>query len=100
MVARRDHPPTGRDKTSLVLAIPDGPGSLYRILGYFARRQINLTRIESRPARRNLGEYLFFIDCEGHRLNPPLKELWPQLEREVVFLKLLGSYPRHGRPEA
>ena len=95
IVARRDHPPTGKDKTSLVLAIPDGPGSLYHILGYFARRKVNLTRIESRPARRSLGDWLFFIDCEGHRSDPELVRLWKELEPEVASFKLLGSYPRY-----
>lgn len=93
VLARREQPPTGKDKTSLVLAIPDGPGSLYRILGLFARSNINLTRIESRPARRHLGDYLFFIDCEGHRSDPRLTVLLQKLQANVVFLKFLGSYP-------
>jgi prephenate dehydratase len=93
IVARSDHEPTGRDKTSLVLSVSDGPGSLYHVLGYFARAAVNLTRIESRPARRNLGDWLFFIDCEGHRLEPKLEQLWEDLSRTVPFLKLLGSYP-------
>lgn len=93
IVARKDHAYTGRDKTSLVLSVSDGPGSLYHVLGYFARAEINLTRIESRPARRSLGDWLFFIDCEGHRLEPKLEQLWEDLTRIVPFLKLLGSYP-------
>lgn len=93
VVARQDHPPTGADKTSLVLAAPDGPGSLYRVLGHFAGKEVNLTRIESRPARRNLGDWLFFIDCEGHRLDSRLISLWHDLEATVPFLKLIGSYP-------
>lgn len=93
IVARTDSEPTGRDKTSLVLSVSDGPGSLYHILGYFARAEVNLTRIESRPARRALGDWLFFIDCEGHRLEPKLLQLWNSLSRVVPFLKLLGSYP-------
>ena len=93
IASRKDHEPTGRDKTSLVLAVPDGPGRLYHILGFFARAAVNLTRIESRPARRSLGDWLFFIDCEGHRLDPAMERLWCDLSREVPFLKLLGSYP-------
>ncbi len=93
ITSRKDHEPTGRDKTSLVLAVPDGPGSLYHVLGYFARAAVNLTRIESRPAKRSLGDWLFFIDCEGHRLDPAMERLWRQLSREVPFFKLLGSYP-------
>ncbi len=94
VLANTESPPTGRDKTSLVLAGPDGPGSLHRILGFFARWEINLTRIESRPSRRNLGDYLFFIDCQGHRREPRLKQLFRSLQRETSFLKILGSYPR------
>lgn len=94
VLAHTGPPPSGRDKTSLVLAGPDGPGSLYRILGYFARRKINLTRIESRPSRRSLGDYFFFIDCQGHYREPRLERLFRSLRRETSFLKILGSYPR------
>ncbi len=94
VLSDRDHPPTGDDKTSVVIAVPDGPGSLYNILGYFARHHINLTRIESRPARRRLGEYLFFIDCQGHRDQTGSTELWAELRRESSWFKILGSYPR------
>jgi prephenate dehydratase len=92
-LALQDHLPTGNDKTSLVLTIPDGPGSLYNVLGHFARRSINLTRIESRPSRRMIGDWLFFIDCEGHRTDPGRTELWEQVQQIVPFFKLLGSYP-------
>lgn len=98
VLAERDHPPTGDDKTSVVMAVSDGPGSLHHILGYFARHQINLTRIESRPARRHLGEYLFFIDCQGHR-QVELEKLWPELRRESSWIKILGSYPRFSKDE-
>ncbi len=94
VLAGADHPPTGDDKTSVVIAVPDGPGSLHHILSYFARYHINLTRIESRPARSRLGEYLFFIDCQGHRSRGGLAELWLELRRESSWLKILGSYPR------
>ncbi len=94
IISRLDHPPTGNDKTSLVLTIPDQPGSLYRVLGCFARRRINLTRIESRPSRRIIGDWLFFIDCEGHRSDAHKDELWKEIAGEVTYFKLLGSYPR------
>lgn len=94
IVARCDHPPTGKDKTSLVLSLPDGPGRLHHILGYFARRDVNLTRIESRPARHSPGDWLFFIDCAGHRCDPLLAPLWEELTAAVPFFKILGSYPR------
>ncbi|HSW34980.1 MAG TPA: prephenate dehydratase [Candidatus Limnocylindrales bacterium] len=97
VLARQDHIPTGDDKTSLVLTIPDGPGSLYRVLGYFARRNINLTRIESRPSRRIIGDWLFFIDCDGHRTEPDKEELWDEIRGAVTFFKLLGSYPKYSQ---
>lgn len=93
VVGSSDHPPTGRDKTSIVLAVPNAPGSLYRALGFFARCGVNLTRIESKPMRRRPGDWLFFIDCEGHRLEPPLAGLWEELALAVSFVKQLGSYP-------
>ncbi|MDW7738601.1 MAG: prephenate dehydratase [Bacillota bacterium] len=95
VLSHADHPPTGNDKTSLVMTIPDGAGSLYKILGFFAERNINLTRIESRPSRQIIGDWLFFIDCEGHRNEPGREELWKSIEGAVPFLKLLGSYPVH-----
>lgn len=93
VLSKNDHQPTGKDKTFLVLTIPDGLGSLYRILGYFAHRDINLTRIESRPSRQMIGDWLFFIDCEGHRKDPGMNDLWEELKNTAPFFKLLGSYP-------
>lgn len=87
--------PSGDDKTSLVFSLDkDRPGGLYEILGEFAHRQINLTKIESRPAKSSLGEYLFFIDCQGHREDPLVKEALKALEVCTSFLKIMGSYPR------
>lgn len=90
----RSPSPQGKDKTSLIL-LPesDRPGLLYDLLGEFAKRRINLTRIESRPARRRLGEYNFFIDCEGHRLLAPLSEAIAALSTQEVRVRVLGSYP-------
>jgi len=97
ILSREDHPPTGEDKTSLVLTLADRPGSLYEVLGFFARRKINLTRIESRPSRQIIGDWLFFIDCEGHRSEPEKNELWDEIQATVPFFKLLGSYPKAKR---
>ncbi len=94
VLARGGAPPSGRDKTSLVFALPeDRPGGLYAILGEFAREGINLTKIESRPAKRELGEYIFFLDCEGHASFPPLREVVARLKEKTAFLRVLGSYP-------
>jgi prephenate dehydratase len=86
--------PTGRDKTSLLLALKDRPGALYDVLGVFAERGINLTKIESRPSKRALGDYTFHIDCEGHVEEKEIKAALANLESRVTMIKLLGSYPR------
>ncbi len=93
IVSSTDHAPTGRDKTSVVLALRDKPGALYRVLEVFAERGVNLTRIESRPSRRALGDYLFFIDFEGHRRSREIEELLEVLRGRVAMLRVLGSYP-------
>ncbi len=90
-----DHVPTGRDKTSLCFSFAsDAPGSLYGALGEFARRHINLAKIESRPTKEHLGEYIFLVDCEGHREDPDVGETIEALSSMVSMLKVLGSYPR------
>lgn len=81
------------NKTSLVLSMEkDRPGSLYEILGEFARNNINLTKIESRPAKKELGNYIFFIDCAAGHLHPGLKEVLKSLRDKTTMLKVLGSY--------
>jgi prephenate dehydratase len=85
--------PTGKDKTSLLLYLKDRPGALYEVLGEFAQRGINLTKIESRPSKRALGDYMFHIDCEGHLEEKEIKEVLEEVKRKVAMLKVLGSYP-------
>jgi prephenate dehydratase len=87
--------PTGHDKTSLAVYLDrDRPGALYDFLGEFARRSINMTRIESRPSKKVLGDYWFFIDVEGHREDKALKEAISAFKDKCTTLKVLGSYPR------
>ncbi|GAW90983.1 prephenate dehydratase [Calderihabitans maritimus] len=94
-VGRGPVKPTGKDKTSMVLALPqDRPGGLYRVLEEFAAEEINLTKIESRPTKKELGEYLFFLDCEGHATDPKLSRVLDRLRRKTALLRILGSYPR------
>jgi prephenate dehydratase len=85
--------PTGKDKTSLLLHLKDRPGALYGVLSEFAQRGINLTKIESRPSKRALGDYMFHIDCEGHREDAEIKEVLKAVEERAVMVKILGSYP-------
>lgn len=85
---------TGNDKTSLVCFLKkDKPGSLYNILKEFAERNINLTRLESRPAKKNLGDYVFMIDIDGHIHDDKLFHAIESLRKRVYMVKILGSYP-------
>ncbi len=95
LISREDEKPTGRDRTSIVFTLDrDRPGGVYEVLGEFARRRINLSRIESRPNKRALGQYVFFIDFEGHRAEPSGAEALAGVLERVHTLQLLGSYPR------
>ncbi len=94
-----DHAPTGRDKTSMAFTLEkDSPGLLYRVLGEFAKRDINLLKIESRPTKQLLGEYIFLLDCVGHREESPMKEALAALSDPISMLRVLGSYPRWNPP--
>ena len=95
VVGQRMHPPTGADKTSIVVFFgEDRPGLLLRILEDFALRGINLTKIESRPTKQQLGEYCIFIDCAAHVTDARLGEALRSVHRHVAELRVLGSYPR------
>ena len=94
VLSPHDHPPTGKDKTSICFSFnQDAPGVLYQALGEFAQRNINLAKIESRPTKASLGQYIFLIDCQGHREDALVKEALDALARRVSTLKVLGSYP-------
>ncbi|MFI5529014.1 prephenate dehydratase [Kitasatospora sp. NPDC051853] len=95
--------PTGADKTSMVVWLPDDhPGALLELLQEFAVRGINLMRIESRPTGEGLGQYCFLIDCEGHLSERRVSEALMGLRRICPQVRFLGSYPRadHGAPTA
>ncbi|MFA5114136.1 MAG: prephenate dehydratase [Candidatus Margulisiibacteriota bacterium] len=95
VLSKKDHPRTGRDKTSIVFSIAsDRPGGLHDVLSEFAVRNINLTKIESRPSKKALGDYYFFVDMLGHRNDREIAETLKEIKRKTSRLKLLGSYPR------
>lgn len=95
VLAKNDHPRTGNDKTSIVFSIAkDRPGGLHDVLGEIAIRNINLTKIESRPSKKLLGDYYFFADMQGHRKDPIVDEALADIKRKASFFKILGSYPR------
>jgi chorismate mutase/prephenate dehydratase len=94
VIGHDEPPPTGKDRTSVLFAVKDVQGILYKGLQAFARAKINMTRIESRPARQRQWDYLFFVDLDGHKQDPPVKRALQQLADSCAFMKILGSYPR------
>jgi prephenate dehydratase len=86
--------PSGNDRTSIIFSVKHAPGSLVNILSEFARREINLTKIESRPTKETPWEYNFFTDFEGHILDSKVKDLLNVIESKTAFVKVLGSYKK------
>ena len=93
-LGKEDAAPTGDDKTSVVFSVKHRPGSLSDSLREFAMRNINLTKIESRPTRKLAWEYNFYLDFEGHREDKACQEAIAALEQKSIFVKVLGSYPK------
>lgn len=93
-LGHEDASPTGDDKTSVVFSVKHRPGSLSDSLREFAMRNINLSKIESRPTRKLAWEYNFYLDFEGHREDKSCKEALAALEEKSIFVKVLGSYPK------
>ncbi|MBF8268861.1 MAG: prephenate dehydratase [Gammaproteobacteria bacterium] len=87
-------PRSGYDKTSLLFSTPNKPGALHEMLACFADHKVSMTRIESRPSRRGMWDYVFFVDVEGHVEDQNVAAALHQLEQRAAMVKLLGSYPR------
>ena len=94
VLSTNDAPPSGKDKTSVIFSTRHIPGALYQVLGEFAKRDINLTKIESRPTKRRPWEYNFYLDFEGHRSEEKCADALEGLRSKAVFVKVLGSYPK------
>lgn len=93
VLGRVECQPQGPSKTSIIVSVTDRSGALYHILKEFALRNINLTRIESRPAKKRLGDYLFFIDFQGYSGDPEVSEALEAIASQAADFKNLGSYP-------
>lgn len=93
VVGRGEAPPAPRCKTSLVFAVPNTPGSLYHALGELATRNVNMTKLESRPRRNRAWQYVFYVDLDGHWQDPTVSAAIVGLLSRAAFVKLLGSYP-------
>jgi chorismate mutase / prephenate dehydratase len=93
VLGRQCSPPTGNDRTSLMVSITDKVGALYSALAAFRRYRINMTKIESRPSKRKAWEYFFFIDCDGHIEDRKVAQAINVLGEHCTFVKVLGSYP-------
>lgn len=93
VIGEKTCPPTGHDRTSILFAIHDRPGSLVNALQAFDHFQINLSKIESRPSKRKDWEYIFYVDLAGHCDDPKVAEALEALSHHCSLVKLLGSYP-------
>ena len=93
VVGRQIFPPSGHDRTSVLVFIHDKPGALFDVLSPFARHGISMNRIESRPSHQAKWEYAFFIDLAGHVEDEGMKQALAELEKDVAQVKVLGSYP-------
>ncbi|MDX1610667.1 MAG: prephenate dehydratase [Halofilum sp. (in: g-proteobacteria)] len=89
-----DVPPTGDDKTSLLLSARNRPGALFHLIRPLAEHGIDMTRLESRPTRGRLWEYVFFVDIRGHAEDEVVKPALEALKQEAALCRVLGSYPR------
>jgi chorismate mutase/prephenate dehydratase len=99
VIGRRASPPSAADKTSILFSIKDRVGALFRMLQPFADNGINLTKIESRPSKKQVWEYVFYVDLEGHGSDPRVQRALEILREECMFLKVLGSYPKARLPK-
>jgi chorismate mutase / prephenate dehydratase len=94
VIGKKCPPRSGNDKTSILFSVKDEVGILYRMLEPFYKNHINLTKIESRPLKKKVWEYIFFLDMDGHHDERRVKDAIRGLDKKCLFLKLLGSYPK------
>lgn len=93
VLSSHDVAPSGKDKTSLVMATKNVPGAMVDLLEPLAQHQVSLTKLESRPSKMGIWEYMFFVDIEGHQLDGNVAAAMTELHKRASLLKILGSYP-------
>jgi chorismate mutase/prephenate dehydratase len=93
VIGSQDVAPSGRDKTSLVMTAMNRPGAMHDLLTPFANNDVSMTKLESRPSRTGLWEYIFYVDIEGHQADDKVAAALAQLKQIAAFVKVLGSYP-------
>jgi chorismate mutase/prephenate dehydratase len=93
VLGNQDVRPTGRDKTSLILSVPNRAGAVYHMLTPLAQHGVSMTRFESRPAKMGAWEYYFYVDIEGHESEARVARALEELRGVCAFYKSLGSYP-------
>ncbi len=93
IIAEHDAGPSGQDRTSLVFSTPNRPGAIHGLLEPLARHGVDMTKLQSRPARSGLWEYVFYADINGHRADPAVAAALQELNERAAFVKIIGSYP-------
>jgi chorismate mutase/prephenate dehydratase len=94
VIGQHKAPPSGSDRTSLLVFVQNKPGSLFDLLKPLADRGISMSNIESRPSRRGVWDYVFFIDIDGHRDDEKVKQAIIEIEKASAMVTVLGSYPK------
>jgi chorismate mutase/prephenate dehydratase len=93
VISRQEVAPSGNDKTSLVMSTRNVSGAMHEMLAPLATNRVSMTRLESRPSRTGLWEYVFFLDMEGHQNAENVARALDEMRELAAFLKVLGSYP-------
>ena len=94
IIGSQEVPPSGDDKTSLIISMRNEPGALYDLLEPFRTHRVNLTNLETRPSKTGTWNYTFYIDLKGHQNDEPVKAAMLEVGKRASDLKVLGSYPR------